>query len=583
VWAQLDLSGSALIRGLIEAAELGNLPFEGTISLRRPKALLLSDESPDSRHHLEQVLSMAGFETQYITGTLPPNLEPLDLIIANNQNVEAWAVREKSRLEEFVREGGGFLLVAGENNIYLEPDEGPEDDLRKMLPANLAPPRAPEGTAVVLVLDKSSSMEGKKMELARQSAAGAVDNLRPVDHVGVLVFDNSFRWAVPLRRNDHPQATRNLITSIIADGGTQIAPALGEAFAQIQQSDAVYKHILLLTDGISEEGDSIELARQASELNITISTVGLGQDVNRSYLERVARTARGKSYFLLDVSGLAQLVIRDVKEHTGSSIIEKAARAEATGRWEILDGLAIEEAGPLLGWIRFTAKPRAEFLLRVDGRDPLLTQWQYGLGRSAVFASDASDRWSVNWVGWSGFDRFWINLLRNLLPRSHAAEASARFEQSSGEIVVRYRVSGDRPAPQPLPDLYALGPGGFRQVVPLQRVSSSAYEARVRIEERLGLFRIGPATQAESFPEVAIYRPNSELADYGSNRALMQRIAQATGGRVDPQPAAVFDAEGRAVQSTMDLWPGLLALAVLLNLIELLGRKGWLPWLGRWA
>ena len=51
---------------------------------------------------------------------------------------------------------------------------------------------------------------------------------------------------------------------------------------------ATYKHIVLLTDGISEEGDSLDLAHEAQAHQVTISTVGLGQDVNRSYLEKVA-------------------------------------------------------------------------------------------------------------------------------------------------------------------------------------------------------------------------------------------------------------------------------------------------------
>ena len=75
-----------------------------------------------------------------------------------------------------------------------------EDPLERTLPAKLAPPRSPEGTAVVLIIDKSSSMEGRKIELARLAAIGVVENLRPIDSVGVLIFDNSFQWAVPSAR-----------------------------------------------------------------------------------------------------------------------------------------------------------------------------------------------------------------------------------------------------------------------------------------------------------------------------------------------------------------------------------------------
>ena len=74
---------------------------------------------------------------------------------------------------------------------------------------------------------------------------------------------------------------------------------------------------MLLTDGISEEGDSMTLSKDAVANHVTISTVGLGQDVNRAFLEKVAQLAQGKSYFLNDPSGLEQIVLRDVKEHTG--------------------------------------------------------------------------------------------------------------------------------------------------------------------------------------------------------------------------------------------------------------------------
>ncbi len=58
---------------------------------------------------------------------------------------------------------------------------------------------------------------------------------------------------------------------------------------------AVYKHIVLLTDGISEEGDSMALTREAVANHVTISTVGLGQDVNRAFLEKVRHIGRGQS------------------------------------------------------------------------------------------------------------------------------------------------------------------------------------------------------------------------------------------------------------------------------------------------
>ena len=177
---------------------------------------------------------------------------------------------------------------------------------------------------MVLIIDKSSSMEGRKIELARLAAIGVVENLRPIDSVGVLIFDNSFQWAVPIRQAEDRATIKKLISGITPDGGTQIAPALTEAYQRILPQTAMYKHIVLLTDGISEEGDSMTLTKEALANHVTISTVGLGQDVNRAFLEKVAANAEGKSYFLNDPSGLEQLLLRDVEEHTGVTAVEKA-------------------------------------------------------------------------------------------------------------------------------------------------------------------------------------------------------------------------------------------------------------------
>jgi hypothetical protein len=233
-------------------------------------------------------------------------------------------------------------------------------------------------------------MEGRKMDLARVAAIGVIENLRPIDMVGVLIFDNSFQWAVPIRKAEDRPLIKRLVAGITPDGGTQIAPALSEAFRKTIPARATFKHIVLLTDGISEEGDSITVAREAAQQKITISTVGLGQDVNRAYLERIASLSKGKSYFLNEPSGLEQILLRDVMEHTGSTAIEKQIQPIVAREVEILDGVDWAKAPNLKGYVKFTAKPSAETILAVPGntpnqRDPLLVRWQFGLGRAAVF------------------------------------------------------------------------------------------------------------------------------------------------------------------------------------------------------
>jgi hypothetical protein len=109
-------------------------------------------------------------------------------------------------------------------------------------------------------------------------------------------------------------------------------------------------------------------------------------------------------------------------------------------------------------------------------------------------------------------------------------------------------------------------------------MAAGHYRARVAIGERQGLFRVRPLAESRAFPEVGFYRQEDEMLEYGANDQLLHQVAAATGGRYNPALSAIFDTTGRAIPATLELWPGLLALAIGLNLAELLMRK----WRGLW-
>lgn len=573
VFASLNLAGAFDISGELEAPGLGAIRFAHAVTIRSPKVLFISDDPEGTESHLFGAWRSGAFDIDKSRELEPGKLDRYQLVVLNNWDLEGETEAAKTAVEGYVRAGGGLLVIGGERNVYVEDREKREDPLEQTLPARLVPPKSPEGTCVVLIVDKSSSMEGRKMELARLSAIGVIDNLRPVDRIGVLIFDNSFQWAVPIRKADNRTLIKRLIAGITPDGGTQIAPALAEAYRRVAPVQATFKHIVLLTDGISEEGDSMILAREAAANRVTISTVGLGQDVNKSFLEKVAQFAQGKSYFLTDPSGLAQILLRDVLEHTGQTTVEKPVTPVPVGDSSLL--AAFPEGGfpTLQGYVRFESKLGAETILKLE-EDPLLSRWQYGLGRAAVFASDAKSRWAESWVSWSGFDTFWLNLARDLLPHAVSRQAEILFDRANRRLVVDYRLTdasrGDR---RPIPELYVVGPGDFRQTMGLEKVADGAYRGVVDVGSRQGLFRVRALENSEEFPETGIYLEEEELNEYGADAGALRSLSQFTGGRFEPQPSQVFDTAGRAVPMRMPLWPALLALAILLGLGELILRK----------
>jgi len=574
----VESEGVFELRAQVSAAGLGEVQKAGAISFRRPSAVVVSSASQEEDQNLLAVMNAARYQMR-ITKTLPDSFSDAQLLVLNNQDLEAYTDAQKARLEQYVLAGGGLLVVAGEKNVYVEKPEGtPEDALTRALPAKLAPPESEEGTIVVLIIDKSSSMEGRKMQLARLATIGVIDNLRPQDMVGVLIFDNSHQWAVPIRKAESKTLIKRLVSGIMADGGTQIAPALEEGYRRIFPLKASFKHIVLLTDGISEEGDSISLAKEAAANKITISTVGLGRDVNRNYLQNVAETAKGKAHFVDDPAMLQQILLKDVMEHTGSTAIEGDIHVKLTRKSEVTEGIDFEKAPALHGFIKFDAKPSADLLLTLDREDaPLLARWQYGLGRAAVFTSDAKGRWAADWLKWEGYDKLWANTLRDLLPRSQSQETSIRFEDATKRLLVEYRTDPAKGL-KAAPELFLFGRDNYRLPVAAEMAAPGLFRVTAPTADRRGLFRIRPLQESVDFPEVGYYLDEAEINDYGNDERLLQEVATYTNGQFNPSPATVFDPGNVRFDAQTSIWPFLLGSAIVLQLIELFWRKG-LPWL----
>ena len=574
VHTAINTPGAMEITGVLKAEGQEEVRFHQAITLKRPRVIYFSGDPAGTEKHLLGALTAAQFQIDRSEDPARGSLRNYQLAVFNNQDLDALPTPRKEELERYVREGGGLLVIGGERNVYREEEAKVEDALDRALPAKLAPPRTPEGRCVVLIVDKSSSMEGRKMDLARVAAVGVIENLRPQDSIGVLIFDNTHQWAVPIRRAEDRNTIKRIVSGITPDGGTQIAPALAEGYRRIaQMQNFTYRHVVLLTDGISEEGDSLNLAKDASTRRVTISTVGLGQDVNRAYLEKIAQFAKGRSYFLTDPSGLEQILIKDVMEHTGSTAVEKPITPVVVKKTALLEGVPMESAPALKGYVRFISKPGADVLLKVDKEDPLLGIWQYGLGRAGVFASDAKSRWAEAWIGWPGFDKFWINVFRDLLPHSQAAEALAGFDAASGNLYVEYKLAEHVAEPATAPDIFVLGPDEFRKPLALRKVALRTWRGELPIGTRKGLFRIRPLEESLLFPETGLYRQETEMTQFGSNPELLRRISEYTGGLFNPDPSRAFGAGGRSIPDSVRLWPGLLALAIALNLAELTIRK----------
>lgn len=162
-------------------------------------------------------------------------------------------------------------------------------------------------TGILLVVDKSGSMAGKKMDLVREAAVATMDTLSPEDMIGVLAFDGEPRWITKPIFADRIDLFQNRIRRLIAGGGTNIHKALLEAHRTIDEFETGIKHIILLSDGHSPPANFKRLVRQFRIRNATISTISVGTSAADRLMSNIASWGNGMFHFVSNFDEIPQI------------------------------------------------------------------------------------------------------------------------------------------------------------------------------------------------------------------------------------------------------------------------------------
>jgi Ca-activated chloride channel homolog len=192
------------------------------------------------------------------------------------------------------------------------------------LPVNLA-----------LVIDKSGSMDGDKIERAREAALHAVRMLASDDLVSLVAYDNGVHTLVPARRVGDGRALESAIREITAEGGTNLHGGVSAGAAELRRGleERRVHRVLLLSDGQANVGPSSPeaLGRLGTELaarGITVSTIGLGLDYNEDLMTRLARRGEGNTYFVERSADLRRVFERELGDIL--SLVARRAVVEIT-------------------------------------------------------------------------------------------------------------------------------------------------------------------------------------------------------------------------------------------------------------
>lgn len=503
-----------------------------------------------------------------------------DGIILVNVPASRLARTGMENLQTVVRELGKGLVVIGGDESYAAGGYF-RTPLEEMLPIDLQLPSKLNipTVAMVMVIDRSGSMMSPhsgnvgvaKIELAKEGAAQAVAQLSERDYAGVVTFDTGADWVVELQPLGDPQMFKNRIGSIPGGGGTNIYAGLSPAVDALIGSRAKSKHIVLLTDGVSEPGDYDSLLAKMGENSITLSTVAVGIDADTNLMQYLAQEGKGNYYYTEDGNALPQIFAHESHIASRSYLIEHPFVPERTSPSEILDGLGGLPA--LQGYVGTSPKPGGQIALVSDAGDPVLAQWQYGLGRVVAWTSDAKGQWAREWVAWADFGRFWGQAVRWATGTEAGGALQPRITLEGG--TARITVDATAPDGQYLNSLdvtaVVVSPTSITSTVILRQVAAGRYEGEFPTdEEGAYLVRVGARSEeagtnlSQTLGVVVPYSP--EYRGDATDDGLMQRLAALTSGRVlsFAEPAAVFEHNLEGVRTTTELWPLLLLLSILL-------------------
>lgn len=586
-------------RAVLEGISADSIPANNSaltlVDVRGRLRLLYLDSDSSEAAYLQQAMAKEGIELDLRQpGNIPNSLDQLsgyDGIILSNVPAHRLGEGSMTAMRDYVDKlGGGFLMLGGPNSFGLGGFyKTPIDDI---LPVRLKAPDEEEkqSAAVAIVLDRSGSMAGEKLEMAKSASIATTEVLGRNDFIGVYAFDSEAHVVAPMTRLTSTATVAGQISSIASGGGTNLEPAFVQARDALRRVKAKVKHMIILTDGQTSGTGYEAMAAQCRSEGITISTVSIGEGSHVALLQAIASSGGGQSYTTTDASSISRIFTQDTLMHTGRMMREEPFIPELVEKHPMLAGFDTWTSPDLLGYVKTIRKSTAQVPLVTDTGDPLLAHWRFGLGKVTAFTSDAKSRWASLWIArWPDFSRFWSQLLRETARPPQGRHMDLAAEMRGDDALLRVDLQQDagtraNDARVQAEVFFVAADALGAPLRPVQNLSlgqtgPGLYEGHFRPEQP-GVYLIRAQSGAEMVSAGLVHNPGSEASLGTVNEALLEQATRLTGGRM-LQPGQMPDlSQTRAVQY-VELWPPLVMALLLLFLLDA-GIRRWEHVQGIW-
>jgi len=582
---------------------------EGFVWVRGKPTVLYVADSPALTGFLRSALKSQSIDVQYAPpSALPANaadLQRYDSIFLSNVLGSDLSQSQMLALQVSCRDFGiGFGMVGGPQSFGAGYYRG--TPIEETLPVTMDVKKQKRIPSVAVALVIEDLEIPTTVNMSKEAAKATVDNLEPIDQVGVLDCAGygglgfggggnspSGTWRIQMQHVEDREAIKGAMDNLTGMGDPpSYDPFLLEAARVLNNTDAKVKHIVFMGDGDAiyeaNQGAVAANMKKIRDMGITVSTIVTGADNNESikFMATMAYVGGGQSYIADKPQDLPRLLLKDQQTISQPPIIEEPFQPVPIDGDEVFKGIDWGSAPPLLGYNISSLKPTAGLSLISHRKDPIFAGWRYGLGRAVAFMSDDRAKWAAPWINWSGYSKFWAQAvrwtLRPFAPSDYNTQVvmdGARGHISvdaidpQGHYVnkldftahVAQPANGSLKAPPALEQaLHQTGPGHYEGWFDAPHIGT--YLVNVTQKKTDG----SPNTSTVVGLSTA-YSP--EYKDTQSNRYLMTQLASAGSGRTEPSPASIFGGERPAVFSAADMIPLFLLLAMLLLPFDIAVRR----------
>ncbi len=550
----------------------------GVVTIQdKPHALYVEEDLAHAAA-LETVLEENGFVIEAISPTEMPaelvELQRSHVLILSNVSAETFSSEQLQSIENYVRDLGHGLVVIGGERAY-GPGGYTDTALERTLPVEMTPRERKDAVAIVFVLDTSGSMANyvearQKIGLAIEGVRTGIRNLDEEDVAGILGFNVDVHTISDLT-SDH-DALRQTVSRLRPTGGTtKMKDATKRAYEMLKANDAKRQHIVLLSDGKSDDDMSafLDLAEQIAEARISVTTIAIG-DANRELLTQFAEKGSGRAVFVENIQQLPAILTEAVRETQRYIVQEPFQPVIATTTESIVAGIVAPP--PLHGYVATTEKETAQVFIHSHKDEPILAGWNFGLGKAIAWTSDVKPAWAKEWILWHNFGKFWGQVINWTLP---AADAGSDFDLrvSMHHSVAEVNIDTRTPSEASY-KVHVVGPDRASEIVEIQQVTPTRYSGTFQMQDR-GSYIVTAEREGDtrrSIETLSLPYP-AEYAEFRVDTTSLKMLATGTAGIYEPTPTQIAAPAGVPIERQTSLAQVLLVVAAILFVLEMILRR----------